>query len=842
MRTAASLRPPRNKAAQSKHKQGRSHDLAQVPPLPQIPETLRAAKARSKFESFRKRVKAPQQSGAIVNTARDMSHKPAGSSSDVKVPRRHRRGKVSLRSQISEPTLHSTAMGFPLSAMTCMTRNADVRRLSDGSAQSPTLGNASLDIGTDCRPREKHVFWLAPPRLSPMEITREHLIRKARAQKVRGMCHVPKLEHRWYWTPGWEKFLILPRAPSTTQHCDVSRELMRVEEQDANLPALESLNPPRGKYASDECPRLSLHLGGINTLMPSFTNLASLVKDKAAVPRELAPLSMSGAMRFRSRRLSSNPEGKRGSLTTVVEAAAWAPQSHHTRDASEDTATGTVAHDEFCFPSRHALAGQHGVLGAPGNVHERDRLVGAHHLLASYKCNLSATPRQVSDSWSFDSSSSLTETLMPPTGRGRPLRVDPDLTAGRIQSMAGSILTCTTSEGSRVVGSRPEHASGILFTPVEARGRESESVSASRRRDARPSSGLRRHSFHAKTPPSVGSRDGSPASSQRYEGPFASTQGVPQRYFNTDSLTNRHRDNVYPLPLRHDSDRQLPSIAIPDSPTLGQEAAPLIRDSYSIANQIESLELPEPSASFRGGRGEASRSQGADTRPLHQNRATATKGKSPPAPKRGMLRRGASGHGACSSSFALNKAKSHDAFTLLPRLSPGRGAELGSDTDMRSRLSPCFNPAVGAPTTATALQALDTASRLASVMNRDKTVAPANLVKLATADESFRKMATFSGLFSRHVRRSSCGSPNLSSSSRASDSVAMPSRSREGGSEHGDNPEHEKSRDQGLSHSPPQLTRQQQRRAVSGGSHSSTSGTFVGLKDRFKLKKKVSRV
>ncbi|OHE95077.1 hypothetical protein CORC01_09601 [Colletotrichum orchidophilum] len=57
-------------------------------------------------------------------------------------------------------------------------------------------------------------FWLAPPRLSPMEYARQYLIAKANADREQMDCTVRKPGSIWAWTEDFKEFLLLPQLPA----------------------------------------------------------------------------------------------------------------------------------------------------------------------------------------------------------------------------------------------------------------------------------------------------------------------------------------------------------------------------------------------------------------------------------------------------------------------------------------------------------------------------------------------------------------------------------------------------------------------------------------------------
>lgn len=158
---------------------------------------------------------------------------------------------------------------------------------------STRYSSFSEDVNNRSSEPRQDKFELAPPHLSPMEYARTYLIEKAHAAKENRSCDLPKPEHKWYWTPRWEKFIIIPKIPTSIKR----GEPTKVKGKGCSLFSKSSAE----KQATNDsvCPRLSLHLDNLTSLFPSMTNLDALEEWDEYGVREVEagePPMMSGAL------------------------------------------------------------------------------------------------------------------------------------------------------------------------------------------------------------------------------------------------------------------------------------------------------------------------------------------------------------------------------------------------------------------------------------------------------------------------------------------------------------------------------------------------------------------
>lgn len=95
-------------------------------------------------------------------------------------------------------------------------------------------------------------FITATPRLSPMEYARIYYVEKARCDLEGTDCPLPQPEAYWAWTENHDKFLCVPKVPSS-----INRECFVTNIDNASQPSSSS-----GKYTHAEVPTLRRHRAG----------------------------------------------------------------------------------------------------------------------------------------------------------------------------------------------------------------------------------------------------------------------------------------------------------------------------------------------------------------------------------------------------------------------------------------------------------------------------------------------------------------------------------------------------------------------------------------------------
>lgn len=197
--------------------------------------------------------------------------------------------RPSLKSRISNPELRSdfkqSSFYDGMERLSMYQSTADYSTYSQReSLIERTDSSTPRCISTEVTPMQ---CTIARPRLSPMEYARINLIDVAMSTRQNVSARFPKLTKEWYWTPKWEKFLIIPRMPSSRDSLDYTTvssvyplEAEEFEAGGALLPssgtsALGISSLATKSRATSACPRLSLNLGGMSAMFPSMMNLAS---------------------------------------------------------------------------------------------------------------------------------------------------------------------------------------------------------------------------------------------------------------------------------------------------------------------------------------------------------------------------------------------------------------------------------------------------------------------------------------------------------------------------------------------------------------------------------------
>ncbi|RDA93054.1 hypothetical protein CP533_0701 [Ophiocordyceps camponoti-saundersi (nom. inval.)] len=288
------------------------NDMPPVPPLPPLPESLKSGLTPKRWGKMISRIK--NRPGSPPPPLEEESSSPP--------PPLPRRLRPTLRSPISNPELQSPGISNINTILTTDHHQRTTCIPSSSRTDSSPIVSTSLDVIRVPGPAAQ--FRLAEPRLSPMEYSRMYLVEKAQAEKEGRQCELPAPKKLWRWSPHHEDFLIIPKIPS-----NIRRDLQRPE------PTPESsMVVPEEDENEDTimpCPRLSLNLGGMTTMFPSLLNLARLGMRPGPDPPSPPP---SPPGRGRMRRQS------RLSLMSIAEETTHDDQQK--RAGSPASATGTV--------------------------------------------------------------------------------------------------------------------------------------------------------------------------------------------------------------------------------------------------------------------------------------------------------------------------------------------------------------------------------------------------------------------------------------------------------------------------------------------------------------------
>jgi hypothetical protein len=147
------------------------------------------------------------------------------------------RGKKSavLKSQISDPKINYRGKFVLDEAF----ENASHTHTNpcDDSVLSPIAIDFAPNLATQDDWVDKNSFGLAPARLSPMEYARMYLINKSKNERENRGPDLLAPEKTWYWTPGWEKFLIVPKIPEAVkrQQCPKEQTVLIAEDTPTSI-------------------------------------------------------------------------------------------------------------------------------------------------------------------------------------------------------------------------------------------------------------------------------------------------------------------------------------------------------------------------------------------------------------------------------------------------------------------------------------------------------------------------------------------------------------------------------------------------------------------------------
>lgn len=282
----------------------RDHGDRSTLPLPGIPESPGGPAAPKGLAHFIRRQRSRQmddltaelraQSPALVNQSVE--------SGTASLTAKTKRPRV-LKSQISNPELRLHGSFHSGTSLRKEKGASDDLTLPERSpsADSPDC----LELAGTFRPKHptvKDVFRLASPRISPMEYTRMYLIEQAVSEREHRECEIAPPTKQWFWAPYWERFLIVPKIPST-----ISRDRMSLRSRvrpSANVdPPMEAARKS-GARGEGHCPRLSLNFGPSVAGFPSLMDL-KLASDSQWDDRDDSPAQHEG----KSSHDTSSPHG-----------------------------------------------------------------------------------------------------------------------------------------------------------------------------------------------------------------------------------------------------------------------------------------------------------------------------------------------------------------------------------------------------------------------------------------------------------------------------------------------------------------------------------------------------
>ncbi|KAH6896873.1 hypothetical protein B0T10DRAFT_583522 [Thelonectria olida] len=249
-----------------KRRQVLKEDVPPVPPLPPIPEYFRANLTPKVLQKIVKRMRSRNDLKDTPKTEDPGAGKPrqpALTSGSLKFSSKKRRRQFKPQISCPEPIPEESSWNMHA---TCS---------SDDTTAITQPGHLRASYG----PKLK--YQLGKARLSPMEYVRLYLIEKSLSERENRQCELPKPEKKWFWTPRWEKFIIIPRIPAcirrdigslkTTDH-KYPTILVQPEQDDSDTDSVVTVKPDKQDRGWK---RLSLHLGDLPALLPNFMDASS---------------------------------------------------------------------------------------------------------------------------------------------------------------------------------------------------------------------------------------------------------------------------------------------------------------------------------------------------------------------------------------------------------------------------------------------------------------------------------------------------------------------------------------------------------------------------------------
>lgn len=535
--------------------------------------------------------------------------------------------KPSLKSRISNPELRSDFQqttfydgmeSLSISRSTPESASQSQRQSLVERVETPTASYAAAEV----------VFvdyGIAPPRLSPMEYARINLIDAALAKKNSLPANFPKLDKEWYWTPKWEAFIIVPRTPvpakSRGSCTKPSTGLIPIAGPITH--AFPVVLRAENLLPDTTCPRLSLNLGGMTALFPSIMNFANighvLLRHQASV------------------RANSHLSRSSSKEVTDTEASPIRP-TYSNEQASKSNSPSTL------------LSVSNGrVNSAPARSQTNGQNTTSANLIQNSYSTNPLLPGSLSPTAQF------------PIAPGN-LRLTPSVVARQIIRRAGghlhahdelrkmgtlvrgnSTMSMQVSSENFSLSESSEGESGLQPAPLRLtrqRSRQNEDISKD---------GIGDDSREPRTPKKRRplSEVVTPSSLQKHSS-VAKSPTMDLTAHQQSGLTPRRRQ----VGKAHK--------AIPDSPTL-----PASDDLVIIPDKSVSLSSSDSNRRYKN--------SDFDTTPPSPPLETSTRARAkqlllPFTPEKIRSESIKRHEVSNESNFALHKAKSHDAFTLLPKL------------------------------------------------------------------------------------------------------------------------------------------------------------------------------
>lgn len=268
-------------------------DIPPVPPLPSIPESLRSTLTPKILDKVVRRMRSRSELNP-VNPDSAKIPTPSGDISRSKKKQRKTKAKKPLKAGISPPELQANPQGRS-SMETLLSHENAGQEWGKVDARPRAGSRASSKTSVDARPL---VYTVALPRLSPMEYTRMYLLNKAKKEADKNHELVKPL-YKWFWTPNWESFLIIPRVSKMASHQDhqgMPKPRATMAEMKNPVSVVhDSLVAIKDVNSATSHPRLSFNLRNMSTLISEVTMLASLNTDPRAQMEspQTKPLSQS---------------------------------------------------------------------------------------------------------------------------------------------------------------------------------------------------------------------------------------------------------------------------------------------------------------------------------------------------------------------------------------------------------------------------------------------------------------------------------------------------------------------------------------------------------------------
>ncbi|KAF4341994.1 hypothetical protein FBEOM_4044 [Fusarium beomiforme] len=324
-------------------------DMLPIPPLPHIPERLKAHLTPNVLDKIKKRMRYQTDRSERTDpsdTPFQALNQHLGTSTTRKSSDRKRCS--SLKENISNPVsiIGPVPESLRIEGNRCETPNP-----FSSPSQSPMSPQRQNTVGEGTlRPLHRRGesvklgFKLTTPRLSPMEYCRMYLVEKSLSDCEDRRCELPSPDKHWFWTNYYKQFIVIPQIPRTIRRdswpmptgANGDGFAIDTDATDSDMESVLTIRPGTG---SNGPMRLSLHFCGEPIILPTFMDTLRFSLSGAQNQD-----SLESDEEARDDRIDGVPKDEELALPRRVSAGGesedWRPMSEYEPDENDEVSSG----------------------------------------------------------------------------------------------------------------------------------------------------------------------------------------------------------------------------------------------------------------------------------------------------------------------------------------------------------------------------------------------------------------------------------------------------------------------------------------------------------------------